>query len=59
MLPLYKSHIRPLIELSSCVWNVGFVGDMKLLQGVQRRWTNVIDGLSDVSYGTRLYRLDL
>ena len=28
----FVSHIRPLLEFSSCVWNVGYIGDLKLLE---------------------------
>ena len=50
MLSLYITHIRPLIEFSSCVWNTGYVGDLKLLESVQRRWTRHIEGLENVNY---------
>ena len=59
MLSLYVSHIRPLIEYASCVWNTGYCGDCRLLESVQRRWTKRIDGLSGVDYGGRLRSLDL
>ena len=59
MLSLYVAHIRPLIEFSSCVWNTGYVGDLKLLESIQRRWTRHIDGLENTSYSHRLAILDL
>jgi len=59
MMTLYLTHIRPLLEFGSCVWNLGYVSDLKLLEGVQRRWTKRIDGLEDLSYGDRLAALDL
>lgn len=59
MLSLYVSHIRPLIEFGSCLWNTGYLGDLKLLESVQRRWTRQIEGMSDLSYHDRLKALDL
>ena len=59
MMALFISHIRPLLEFSSCVWNVGYVGDLKLLERVQRRWTKRIDGLDEMSYSDRLSELSL
>ena len=37
MLTLYISHIRPLLQLGSCVWNLEYISDRKLLENVQRR----------------------
>lgn len=59
MLSLYISHIRPLLEFGSTVWNTGYQGDLKLLESVQRRWTKEVYGLSDLSYGDRLKNLNL
>ena len=59
MVSIYIAHVRPLLEFSSCLWNVGYILDSKLLEGVQRRWTKQIDGLSEVPYHERLRRLNL
>jgi hypothetical protein len=59
MVSLYVAHIRPLLEFSSCVWHTGYVGDLRLLESVQRRWTKSVAGLRDVDYGDRLRILDL
>ena len=59
MMALYIAHIRPVLEFSSSLWNLGYVGDMKLVESVQRRWTRQIDGLQDLSYAERLATLDL
>ena len=59
MLFLLKTHIRPVLEYSSCLWNTGYVSDLRLLENVQRRWTKQIDGLQNVSYAERLKILDL
>ena len=59
MITMYKTHIRPLLEYASCVWNTGFQGDLKLLESVQRSWTRHVDGVSDLPYSERLRILNL
>ena len=54
MLLLLTTHIRPILEYCSCVWNTGYVQDIYLLERVQRRWTKHIDGMEGFSYGERL-----
>ena len=53
------SHIRPLLEFGSCVWNLEYISDMKLLKNVQRRWTKRINGFENLTYSQRLKDLDL
>ena len=59
MLTLFVSHIRPVIEFCSSVWNVGYLGDTRVLEGLQRRWTREISGMAGVEYEDRLRRLNL
>ena len=59
MLDLYTSHIRPKIEYASSVWNVGYKGDDKKLERLQRRWTRNIHGLENLQYHERLQCLNL
>ena len=59
MCNVYIAHIRPLLEYASPVWNTGFVGDSRLLESVQRRWTKHIEGMSDMEYAVRLRSLGL
>ena len=59
MMTVYKTHIRPLLEFGSVVWNTGYVGDLKLLESVQRSWTKQVDGLSELDYSQRLSILNL
>lgn len=59
MIPVYKTHIRPLLEFSSCVWFTEYIGDLKLLESTQRRWTKQIAGMEEISYDQRLSLLNL
>ena len=54
MVSLWVSHIRPLIEYGSCVWNVKYLCDARRLESLQRRWTREIHGLSGMEYVDRL-----
>ena len=56
---LYISHIRPLVTFASPVWNTGYLGDERKLEGVQRRWTREIFGLSNLQYFDRLQALNM
>ena len=35
LMNVYTSHIRQLMEYCSCLWSVGYLGDMRLLERVQ------------------------
>ena len=59
MVTLFISHIRPLLDYCSTVWNLGYVGDLDKLEKVQRRWTKQVVGLRDVPYESRLRQLCL
>ena len=59
MIPIYKTYIRPLLEYSQCVWATGYIGDLTLLENIQRRWTRNIDGMQGLEYSERLLRLEL
>jgi len=37
MCDINVSHIRPLVDYASSLWSMGYIGDMKLLEGLQRR----------------------
>ena len=59
MIKVYLSHIRPVLEYGSSVWNMGYLGDLRLLERIQRRWTRCILGLEGASYLQRLRSLNL
>ena len=58
MITLFASHIRLILDYCSCIWNVDFVGDLALLEGVQRRWTKQVNEFYDLYYGERLKKLN-
>ena len=39
MLTLVITHVRPLLEYCSCLWNTGYLGDLHMLETVERSWT--------------------
>ena len=59
MLQIFIAHIRPIIDFASVLWNTGYIGDLHLLETVQRHWTKQIDGFADLPYAERLERLNL
>ena len=59
MKQIFISHIRPILDFCSPVWNTGYIGDIRSLEAVQRRWTKQIDGLSELPYNERLRSLSL
>ena len=60
MVTLFITHVRPLLEFASPVWNTCCITDLSLLESAQRRWTKLITGCEeDKSYDQRLKTLDL
>lgn len=51
MKSLFISDIRPLLDFASLVCSTGFLGDLELLESVQRRWTKEV--LNQSPYTTR------
>ena len=56
---VFISHVRPLLEFSSSLWNTGFIQDLSSIESVQRKWTKRVVGLYELSYDERLRRLGL
>ena len=48
------SHVCPLSEYGSCVWNVKYLCDARRLESLQRRWTREVHGISGIEYVDRL-----
>lgn len=59
MMSLLISNIRPITDFASPVWNTGFIGDLALLESVQRRWTKQVYDMSLLPYPERLSHLNL
>ena len=55
----YKSYILPLLEYCSPIWSPHSVGDILLLESVQRSFTRRIPGLENMSYDARLKALNM
>ena len=59
LLSIYKAYIRPILDYASPLWNLGYHGDLKLLERIQKRWTRSVEDLEEVPYYERLRRLNL
>ena len=59
MLNLFIPQIRPKMEYASCLWHTEYIGDSRVLESVERRWTREIDEVREMSYLNRLKCLDL
>ena len=59
MATLYKSMVRPHMEYGNAIWGPCYMGDLKLVEGVQRRATKIVSGLHDMPYEDRLNELAL
>ena len=59
LLTLYIIHIRPSLVFVSCVWNLEYIWDMKMLENMQKRWTKRIDSFENLIYSQRVKDLDL
>ena len=59
MMHILLTHIRPVLEYASVVWNTGYNQDTRRLEAVQRLWTRHTKGLENKEYGERLSSLNL
>ena len=58
-LKLYKAIVRPHLEYANVVWHPIYIRQKQLIEGVQRRATKIVPGLSKLSYDDRLIALNL
>jgi hypothetical protein len=47
-------YIRPMLEYCSCVWNSCYIGDIKKLESVQKKFAKCLRGLRGLKYADRL-----
>ena len=59
MISLFTSHIRPMLEYCSSVWNLGFEMDIRKMESLQRKWTKCVEGFQSLTYAKRLETLNL
>ena len=59
MLTLFKSMVRSVLEYSCAVWDPSKIGDIQLLEAVQRNFTRRIASCKDLNYWDRLKKLKL
>ena len=54
IMALYKSLVRPHLEYCIQVWNPYLTKDIKLIEGVQRWTTKLVQGIGNLKYDERL-----
>ena len=59
MLHLFKTLVRENVEYCSPLWNPALLGDVQLIEDVQRHFTSKISGCKDIDYHSRLKYLKL
>ena len=59
MVTSWVTYIHPLIEYSSCSWNVGYLLDVQRLESVQRSWSREVHGMRGSDYAARLRSIGL
>ena len=59
IIPAYiTDYVRPLLEYASCSWSPCNVSSMKMVEAVQRKFTKMLRGMSNLDYKERLAFLD-
>ena len=57
MVLLHKGLVRPHLEYFVQAWSPHQMGEIKLIEGVQRRFTKMITGIKELCYQDRLNNL--
>ena len=52
-------YARPLLEYNSPIWSPATVKDVLRIEGVQRKFTKRVPGMSELTYYSRLRTLSL
>ena len=55
----YKTYVRPLVESNTVIWSPTAIGDVDLLERVQRKFTKKLPGMQNLPYTERLKLLNL
>lgn len=56
---VYKSHIRPILEYNSSIWNPCLKSEIIKIESVQRTFTRILCKKLNISYTSYLNRLDI
>ena len=59
LLKAYLTYVRPLLEYNTTVWSPFLMGDIVMLEKVQRNFTRRLRGFGELSYRERLDKLEL
>ena len=59
MLTLYKSLVRSHLDYCSPLWHPSQIGDIEMIEDVQREFTRRISGCQSLNYWERLIKLNL
>ena len=59
MLILYKSLVLPLVDYCSQLWNPCSVGDINIIETLQKTYINKIEGMHQLTYWQQLQQLKL
>ena len=55
----YKAMVRPHLEYGNAIWGSNYLGDIKILEKIQRRATKMTIAIKDLHYEERLKELKL
>ena len=55
----FITYVRPLLEYNSPIWSPASIRDILRIEGVQRKFTKRIPGMSELTYYSRLKMLNL
>jgi ribonuclease P/MRP protein subunit RPP40 len=59
LIDMFKTFVRPILESNTSLWSPCLIGDIKLVEKVQRRFTKRFPGLEEMTYEQRIVTLGL